>query len=309
MVDQNPRHVTGLFIFCEGPHDVAFVRQVLKYCFGVTRAKGANGKDPTFSEFPAPLDKLFKTSMEKHAMGDLSLDMAHKFFLPDRLLRKNDCYILLFNSGGKNKTEIIKGFLKDFLVLHPDAATFASGAGEILGEVHYLFTYDADHLPATDTVRTMSQALANIEDIEDTLWSLETMTLQEQQHGTFKDNKGFYIWANNQDRGSLEDLVSPMFRESKDELYTKAETIIDDMFSWETDNEKEKEAFSAACKRKKAILTTMGQKKKPGGSLNVIIDQAGLLNKTAFQNSAPVSAFVDFLNAFTKWPVNSQGNQ
>jgi len=45
-----------------------------------------------FSEYPAPFNQLFKTSMENHAAPDMSLDMAHKFFLPDKILYNEEMF-------------------------------------------------------------------------------------------------------------------------------------------------------------------------------------------------------------------------
>jgi hypothetical protein len=72
--------VTALLAFCEGPHDVAFVRRVLRHNLGFEKVEWR------FSEFPAPFNSLFKSSMNRHAARDLSLDMAHKFYLPDHVL-------------------------------------------------------------------------------------------------------------------------------------------------------------------------------------------------------------------------------
>ncbi len=72
--------INTLLVFCEGPHDVAFCRLVFKFCFEINKISWK------FSEYPSPFNQLFKASMEKHAAQDMSLDMAHKFFLPDRTL-------------------------------------------------------------------------------------------------------------------------------------------------------------------------------------------------------------------------------
>lgn len=85
--------VKALLVFCEGSHDIAFVQQVLKLCLGFHFVKWK------FSEYPSPFNSLFKKSVQDHAAGDLSLDMAHKFFLPDSVLQKSEHLVLLFNSG------------------------------------------------------------------------------------------------------------------------------------------------------------------------------------------------------------------
>lgn len=58
--------VKVLLVFCEGPHDVAFVSQVIKIFFDFKRVTWK------FSEFPAPFNELFRVSVEKHAAQDLT---------------------------------------------------------------------------------------------------------------------------------------------------------------------------------------------------------------------------------------------
>ena len=106
-----------LIVFCEGPDDLSFVKNILKNCFEATDAIGKTGKGLLFSEYPSPFNSLFRVSVDKHAAQDLSLDMAHKFFLPDKTLVKDDNMILLFNTGGKNNVDKIKILLQEFLLL------------------------------------------------------------------------------------------------------------------------------------------------------------------------------------------------
>jgi hypothetical protein len=88
-------------------------RLMFKHCFDMSQMSWK------FSEYPAPFNQLFKTSMENHAAQDMSLDMAHKSFLPDKTLYNEErkLLVLLFNTGGKSKTDNPKFFLKDFLPL------------------------------------------------------------------------------------------------------------------------------------------------------------------------------------------------
>lgn len=81
--------IKALLVFCEGSHDVAFVQQVLKLCLGFQKVKWK------FREYPSPFNSLFKKSVQDHAAGDLTLDMAHKFFLPDSVLQKSEHLVLL----------------------------------------------------------------------------------------------------------------------------------------------------------------------------------------------------------------------
>lgn len=98
-----PLYTKALIIFCEGSHDVAFCKLVFR------KLLKSEHFEHKFSSFPAPLNDLFKASLEKHLLQDMSLDMAHKFFLPDAVLKLKkesvEWLVLLFNCGGKDRTK------------------------------------------------------------------------------------------------------------------------------------------------------------------------------------------------------------
>lgn len=82
--------INASLIFCEGAHDVIFVRKLLKLLMNY------QDQNIKFSELPSPFNSLFKKSVEKHAADDLSLNMAHKFFLPDFILKRmTSLYVFL----------------------------------------------------------------------------------------------------------------------------------------------------------------------------------------------------------------------
>ena len=77
--------VNLLLVFCEGPNDTAFVRMVMNKLIGFNRMEQLK-----FSEMPAPFNSLFKNAVKKYTAQDMSLNMVHKFFLPDTVLRKGN---------------------------------------------------------------------------------------------------------------------------------------------------------------------------------------------------------------------------
>lgn len=55
----------------------------------------------------------------------------------------------------------------------------------------------------------------------------------------------------------------------------------------------------------KALLTTVGQRKKPGSSLNVILEQSGLITQEALDASEFTVEFAGFINQFLEGdPIN-----
>ena len=147
------KDVNALIIFSEGPHDLAYVRMILKNLmdFSVEKLK--------FSEMPSPFHKLFETAVKTHAAQDMSLDMTHKFFLPDTVLRNDNNIVFLFNCGGKTKYDKVITLLSTYIPLFEEAETFAQGANEITQSVQYLFLYDADADGLETTINNLNLKL------------------------------------------------------------------------------------------------------------------------------------------------------
>ncbi len=279
--------IKALLVFCEGPHDVAFTRHVLEFFFGARR------RNWKFSEYPSPFNSLFPESVRKHAARDLSLDMAHKFFLPDRTLTTDGWLILLFNSGGKTKTENVTTFLKSYLPLLKQSAVFPDDAENIVVETKYLFLYDADNMNPGEVFSMFDDQYRHIEGTD---WSVDNLKTELDRFYATTADKAVYIWGDSTGKGTLENIVFPMFENDNGQLLKKAINGMDDWFDWDTANEDEKKSFAERAKRKKAILTVSGQRKKPGGSFTVVLDQAKLISKNTFLSDARTKGFAEFLS-------------
>ena len=285
---------TGL-IFCEGPHDIAFIRLVLSRCFGFGSVSWK------FSEYPAPFNLLFPTKMEQHAGLDLRLDFAHKFFLPDKVLKKDNQLMFLFNIGGasfrnEESEDKVKMFLSEFLTLLSSKAVFPGNAAAMVGDVQYLFTFDADHL-GVDKVRR--DVLEKLRMIDNKPWfDGDLKTFPDNPFAAECGKKGIYIWAADSQMGTLEDVLMPLFQESRPELMEQAESAIDDMFTWDTKAESLIKAVSQTAKRRKSIITLSGQGETPGSSMNVVLDRAKIIDENVFKQNPAVQNFATFLARF-----------
>ncbi len=285
------RQVHALLAFCEGPHDSSFVRIVLKQLmnYSVEKLK--------FSEMPSPFDKLFETAVKTHAAQDMSLDMAHKFFLPDTVLRKDNTIVFLFNCGGKNQYNKIKTLLAAYLPLFEQAETFAQNAEEITRSVRYLFLYDTD----ADGLETMTDNLnRELETIEDDRFINNDWLPSTSDFGKISNDKAVFVWGRTPEKGTLEDILVPLFEfdANNKTLMDKARITLNDMFEWDVAHPEIKRAVAENEKFLKALLTTTGQRKKPGSSMNVILEQSGLITPQALSASEIIADFVTFLEEF-----------
>jgi hypothetical protein len=98
----------------------------------------------------------------------------------------------------------------------------------------------------------------------------------------------------------LEEYLLPLFAADQEEWTKKAVRFIDDTFLWEIDSGKnEQKRIAEIARRKKAIITALGQRRKPGSSMYVILDQAELISCGTLWNNKSVRDFLEFLSAFT----------
>ena len=279
----------ALLVFCEGQHDVAYVRMLLQEIleFEIVSLP--------FKEIPSPFHHLFKQSVATHAAGDLSLDMAHKFFLPETILRNKSQFILLYNCGGNTQYDKVRELLSDYLPIIPQARVFAEDAKEIIDHVKYLFLYDADSVGINKILEQVNHEFSVIGETNffDAEWSSSN-----SDFGRVAGDKAVYVWGERAEQGTLEDILYPMFSLAQPSLLSKAESAIDDMFTWDSGNPDIVKAVSEISKRKKSVITVIGQKKKPGSSLNVIIDQSKFLRKDTLTNNGPTQDFVRFISEF-----------
>lgn len=283
----------ALVIFCEGAHDIAYVSQIMKHCFGYKQILGRK-----FDAYPAPFNSFFLGAFDKRraATPESGADMAYSFDLPDKAFEGENRIVFIFNSGGKTKLDRIKLFLARFLLLLEEKETFDSVALPAVSEVKYLFIYDADDWGVEKTRAEVRRSLAEIDGAP---WLADEWDVdQNNPYAACIGEKGMYIWGETPEQGSLEDLLHPLFAKDNAKLISEAESTIDNMFAWDTTNTKTKTAVAETAKRKKAIFTLIGQREKPGGSMHVILDQAGLITPATLTGDKAIMDFVRFVAEF-----------
>lgn len=258
-------------IFTEGPNDVAFIRKVLKVCYAATEKTKIK-----LSEFPKPLSSILLEYVENRDMQDLSLDMVQRFFLPDRVFVKDDYFIMLFNTGGKDNVSQVKDFISvlEFNIKHkPDEDSDFS-------DRKYVFINDADTKLYTDVINEMK---ADYFPIKDDTTGETYLT----------DNDGiFYVWHGENGKGTLEDILIKLLQSSDSDLQSKSEHFVKDSF----DNLRNPADIPTQAKQYKSILTCAGQGTSSGLSLNSILIRGKLIKDDVLKANPEVKAFADFLN-------------
>jgi hypothetical protein len=289
--------VTALLAFCEGPHDVAFVRRVLRYGLGFEKVEW------TFSEFPAPFNSLFKASMNRHAARDLSLDMAHKFYLPDHVLQRGDHVALLFNAGGKTKWKQTGGFLGEYFDLLDQAQVFPGDAKSVVTRSLVLFLHDADSDGAEKIRDGIKVEFSKLGD-RDWMTAEWEVDANDDVAATTLDI-GSYVWCGEDGLGTLEDLLIPIHRVSDAGRTGKAEQCLDQLFEWKVDHQDTMQQIAERARRHKGVITLLGQREKPGMSQHVVIGQTQTMKDADFIGDSRVAAFAGFMTRFLDLGVSA----
>lgn len=258
-------------IFTEGPHDVSFIRNVLNLCCNAVEQTKIKIKD-----FPEPLASIFLEYISKKEMGDLSLDMIQKFFFPDKVFKKDDYFIMLFYTGGNTKITLVKDFISDLqfnIKNKPDKKSD-------FDIEKYIFINDADNNDFNDVIQNMKSSYFPIIDSD-----------TKQTYLTENDGN-FYVWHGENGKGTLEDILIQLLESSNYDLFSKASTYVKESF----DNLRNPQDIPTQAKQYKAILTSAGQGKSAGLSLNSILIRDKLITEDAFKNNEAVKQFANFLN-------------
>lgn len=279
-----------VLFFAEGPHDIAFIKLALRHRFHLS----VNNQQK-INSLPTPLNKIFDQLIKEHFWGDWSLDMAHKFLLPNNILNTNDGdFIFLFNTGGMNKYSVVKQLISrvfyqlKFGGLHYDFD---------IDDVRIIFTYDADYRGESRTIEEVKRHIFPIKAVDckfDETGENDDETLLDSS----SPNIFYYIWHGHVDYGTLEDILVPIYRQSHAVLFDKTDIFINENFKEYFDFDSTKitqHDIATKAKKNKALITIAGQGKYPSRPTTAIIEDNVLGNETTFIQDRFVSNFTNFL--------------
>ena len=285
-----------VFIFSEGAHDVAFIKLVIEWSLSIKHEENIK-----ICDLPKPINEYFQKNMENRNMGDLSLNMANKFFLPNFVFKKDDTEIFLFNSGGEKHISDLKIFLADTaLIVDNYDASFAFSKNDI----SYLFTYDADFHTPKDVITKMNDLLFPISNKDSSFYygepEIEMLKKKQLDFNTYsaqKDNISFYIWSENTTSGTLEDILFPVFSADNPKLITQSSLFVKENFpKLQYTSDITEHNITRKAKTLKATYTIAGQGEKPERPLSAILMDHVLCKEDTFINNIRIKDFSEFLS-------------
>lgn len=249
------------FVYCEGPHDVAFISKILQ------SLDGFSNLNKKVSDLPKEIAGIVSQAIKNIDLDKIRVDKPLDIFMPNQIFQCNeDHYYLLYSMGGKNKLQATKKNIEISQHLAP-----------IFDRIAHLIIVDADYehlenggLPATVTYinEQFSEFLpsplhgkaSTVETVSFGFLSLYVITDSEGHQGTLED--------------VLEGIIKPM------SLVEPANIYCDKVVESEVINK----ISNDQTKRQKAKLTVISQAFHPGSSLAVGIYNDKLINAEAINN-------------------------
>lgn len=285
-----PQWFTAHLIFCEGPHDAAFVSHLLKSSLGFKQ------QQLKLSELPYPLANVLKTSFQHRAAEDLRLDLARRFFLPEYVLAQELTLVLVFSYGGSNRKDSMQPFLDAVFTLLAETNFSSIEQPAVRPAYAYTIFADADARGESNTRQLISDEFSKVGEADwlSNTWGQIKATKAASQTTAFGP-AATYVWRKGQeDGGTLEDLLVECL--DGDAKLQKTLEYMDSRFDWSPPaGASPEQVCGRAAARLKAAFCVEGQREKPGGSLAVILGQSRLLGTAELKRSSTVQDCIAFL--------------
>lgn len=269
----------AVMVFCEGMHDVVFVRRSLEACGGYSTINKPVRELPSPFGVGATARKGFiSMHFDRQDIEDLKIDSEYprtpKFesFIESR---PGDPVFVLIRAGGNTKAKRVIDLLQHLdVVLDSDEYDITEYAAA--------FLFDANARGLVETLEAFRQDygtyFGDLLQVEHARW-ISTATIPV---GVFVFHR-----SPQEETGTLEDHLAPMIRSWTPNRYADAKAFI------ENKRESSDAVSRNEAKRQKAIFTATGQFNHPGDSLSVILRDG--LPTEQFTASPMSKAVVEFL--------------
>ena len=264
-------------VFCEGPHDAAFLSKILK-------ANSFKSNDDTkISEFPEPYNNLLQNEAKKSDVYSLNLQEIRRVMIPSTSLIYGNNYIFLYAMGGVSAFEKRKKLLNQINDFIPksDYEIDILPSNTMFTVLYFL---DADNLGVESRLNEINSEIKQV--IKEFDYKNPTSIYKD------KLSIGSYIFTDhNEKTGKLEDIILPIMTQNNDEIFKSSKSFIKENFSKER---VKKNNFD----EKKSIINVAGQLQKSGASNVVCISQTDYLSVDKILQSIMCKNIFDFVKRF-----------
>lgn len=288
-----------LSVFCEGPHDVAFIYRMLK-SLGYKSYESCK-----IGNLPPPFDQLIINEVEKSDIEKLNIIEVRRGFLPTRIMQKKDKYVFLYSLGGDGKKTVRGKMLNDLVSFIPEEGEIAILPNGTTLSVIYLF--DADEKGVQFRLNLLTK---EINEVLGTRGNVNFKKNGEIQ-STYQINFGAYIFTGKDNNtGSLEDILIPLMYKNNEAIFDAARGYIGSYrkdarlfplkIKIKEDVVKEKRSTKTKDKYKfyfsKSLIGTVGQLQCSGEANTVCITDSDYLTIEKMRADSKSNQILEFLN-------------
>ncbi len=280
-------------VFCEGPHDAAFIARLLKSkCY-----KSYNKK---INEYPSPIKDVFLSSLRGIEYDSLNVKQLSGTYyaIPNQILKKDNKVVLIYSVGGNRQEVSIHTILDVFM----DSSTQYDDDVEAIGvdkenSFKFLFINDADD--------NLDEEVANINSVLENYLSGWNNLLHNSVMIHDVNKYGIYIFSKDDGKtGKLEDVLMEIMYEGNEEIFDKAaeyiglkceNRLIRKKVKCENgepirDKDEKKQKFYP----EKSIITIAGQLQSSGKGQVVTIEDSDYITLNKIQQSEKIQEIINF---------------
>ena len=256
-----------IFIFCEGPHDIAFLGRLLEF-------SGAKPYKEKLKKYPAPLAGLIINRFQSRniqearfrSSGPMALECP-PILEAAYVLETAQSLLLFFRCVGDKQDEAVRSLLKTLI----DLTGESNAPDNRITGFGVVFVNDADVSPVSETLNRIHENYTEV------LKPILPNYANLQANGTMKDGDfscGCLIFSDVEgSSGTLESIIEPIMRKQQCIRHEDADSFV---------SKHATEGTAAGnserpSKKQKALLTAAGQIDFPSYSLSVIIRDTAAL--------------------------------
>ena len=291
-----------IFVFCEGPHDVAFITRILKTI-------NFKSNDSTkISDFPFPFNKMIKNEVVKTDVEQLNLVEIRRNLLPASTLKDDRNLVFLYSLGGDSKREARIRILNDFKLLIPEEGEIVADRLPIGASISVLYFFDADNAGVGSRLNLINTEIQEV--------FPEILNGQFQNVGEVIDASGinvgnFIFTGPDNNTGKLEDILIPLMQQDNDDVFKEARNYLSIHFddarlfpmklAWENNTIVENRSTRARDKEKydekKSLIGVVGQLQRSGKSNVVCISDSDYITLSKINDCEKCNQIITFFRS------------
>ncbi|HHF2880472.1 DUF3226 domain-containing protein [Vibrio alginolyticus] len=275
------------FLYCEGPHDMAFLAKLIK------DLDLTNNEVNTVSDLHETIKNIVLGAIEKIDSESIRIDKPLRVFFPNKVFAlKNDHYVCIFSMGGKDNLEAaLQNIVTNKLLLkYPKVSKVDLLRHAFVLDADYKHLEDGKPNPQGGIINTLSNLSREIQGYVN---EFEEFTNHANWHDTsFGQIGNFIFYDSTEEEGTLEDLLEQFVKDSAEPMLEPSNHFCSSVKTFDIDR---KAKAKDKTKQQKIVFTSMTQVFHPGCSLAVGLQNDKVIDSEKIKTHKISKEFEDFL--------------